>query len=340
LLIISGHELFSKSVHTLQMNQLLVFICDGAPVRGEIVSIGSVWQAILEHRTEPLAVRKLLGDFVSAAALLSASLKFDGTLIIQAQSKGPVSLLVVECTANLTLRATIKLAPDCGEINETATLSELLDADHTGRLVITLDAAERKPGQAPYQGIVALQQEDLAERAKSVTSVAEAIMLYMRNSEQLDTRIWLASDDASLGGLLLQRLPNSSGHAHLDDDLATEGWKRIQLLGETITAKELLTLEPETNLRRLFLEESASAGVRSFPKRSVQFACRCSRQKVADVLRMLGEPEVNGLLAERGDVETICDFCGKTYTFDLVDCRQVFKTDLLSDATRPATKGH
>lgn len=322
------------------MNQLLVFICNGAPVRGEIVSIGSVWQAILEHRTEPLAVRKLLGDFVSAAALLSASLKFDGTLIIQAQSKGPVSLLVVECTANLTLRATVKLAPDCGEINETATLSELLDADHTGRLVITLDAAERKPGQAPYQGIVALQQEDLAERAKSVTSVAEAIMLYMRNSEQLDTRIWLASDDASLGGLLLQRLPNSSGHAHLDDDLATEGWKRIQLLGETITAKELLTLEPETNLRRLFLEESASAGVRSFPKRSVQFACRCSRQKVADVLRMLGEPEVNGLLAERGDVETICDFCGKIYTFDLVDCRQVFKTDLLSDATRPATKGH
>jgi molecular chaperone Hsp33 len=340
MLIISGHELFSKTVDTLMMNQLLVFICDGAPVRGEIVSIGSAWQAILEHRNEPLAVRKILGDFVSAATLLSASLKFDGTLIIQAQSKGPVSLLVVECTANLTVRATVKLAPDCGEINTTATLSELLDADNTGRLVITLDAAERKPGQAPYQGIVALQQDDATGQSKPVTSVAEAIMLYMRNSEQLDTRIWLASDDTSLGGLLLQRLPNSSGHAHLDPELASEGWQRIQFLGETITANELLTLEPETNLRRLFLEESATAGVRSFPARSVQFACRCSRQKVADVLRMLGESEVESLLAERGDVETICDFCGKTYSFDAVDCRQVFKTDLLSDATRPASKGH
>jgi molecular chaperone Hsp33 len=321
------------------MNELLVFMCDGAPVRGEIVSIGSAWQAVLERRNDPPAVRKILGDFVGAATLLSASLKFEGTLIIQAQSKGPIQLLVVECKSDLSMRATVKLSVDAAQIPENAGLGELLDVSNTGRLVITLDPADREPGQAPYQGIVALQ-EHRGEIIKPVTSAAEAIALYMQNSEQLDTRIWLASNDTQVGGLLLQRLPNSGGHAHLDPQVAAEGWSRIQKLGETITNEELLTLPPDTILRRLFLEESAENGVRSFPARPIRFACRCSRTKVADVLRMLGEEEVQSILAEQGAVETICDFCAKPYRFDAVDCLQVFKTNLLSDATRPPSSRH
>ena len=321
------------------MNELLVFMCDGAPVRGEIVSIGSAWQAVLERRNDPPAVRRILGDFVGAATLLSASLKFDGTLIIQAQSKGPIQLLVVECKSDLSMRATVKLSVDPSEIASDATLAELLDVSSSGRLVITLDPADREPGQAPYQGIVALQDHQGAV-IKPVTSAAEAIALYMQNSEQLDTRIWLASSDTHVGGLLLQRLPNSGGHAHLDPQIAAEGWSRIQTLGETITDEELLTLPPETILRRLFLEESAENGVRSFPARPIRFACRCSRTKVADILRMLGEEEVQSILAEQGIVETVCDFCAKPYRFDAVDCLQVFKTDLLSDATRPPSSGH
>ena len=220
-----------------------------------------------------------------------------------------------------------------------ATLAYLLDVSGSGRLVITLDPADREPGQAPYQGIVALQDHQGAV-IEPVTSAAEAIALYMQNSEQLDTRIWLASSDTHVGGLLLQRLPNSGGHAHLDQQVAAEGWSRIQTLGETITNEELLTLPPETILRRLFLEESAENGVRSFPARPIRFACRCSRAKVADILRMLGEEEVQSILAEQGAVETICDFCAKPYRFDAVDCLQVFKTDLLSDATRPPSSGH
>jgi molecular chaperone Hsp33 len=165
-------------------------------------------------------------------------------------------------------------------------------------------------------------------------------MLYMRHSEQLETRIWLASNEDVVGGLLLQRLPNSGGHVHLDPQTAEEGWSRIQALGETITTDELLELSPETTLRRLFLNESSEAGVRAFPTRPVQFACRCSRLKVADVLRMLGEEEVNSILAEQGAVETGCEFCGKAYRFDAVDCIQVFKTDLLTDATRPPSGRH
>jgi len=321
------------------MNELLVFVCDGAPVRGEIVSISTAWQSVLERRDDPPVIRQILGDFVAAATLLSASLKFDGTLIIQAQSKGPISLLVVECSSNLTMRATVKLSVESSEIDPNATLADLLDADNSGRLVITLDPSDRQPGQPPYQGIVALQQ-DHEGIAIPVKNAAEAIMLYMRHSEQLETRIWLASNEHVVGGLLLQRLPNSGGHVHLDPQTAAEGWSRIQALGETITNDELLQLSPETTLRRLFLNESSEAGVRAFPTRPVQFACRCSRQKVADVLRMLGEEEVNGILTEQGAVETGCEFCGKSYRFDAVDCIQVFKTDLLTDATRPPSGGH
>jgi molecular chaperone Hsp33 len=321
------------------MNELLVFVCDGAPVRGEIVSISTAWQAVLARRNDPPVIRQILGDFVAAATLLSASLKFDGTLIIQAQSKGPISLLVVECSSNLTMRATVKLSVESSEIDPNASLADLLDAANTGRLVITLDPTERQPGQPPYQGIVALQQ-DQNGIAVPVQSAAEAIMLYMRHSEQLETRIWLASNEKVVGGLLLQRLPNSGGHVHLDPQAAAEGWSRIQALGETITTEELLELSPETTLRRLFLNESSEAGVRAFPTRPVQFACRCSRLKVADVLRMLGEEEVNSILAEQGAVETGCEFCGKAYRFDAVDCIQVFKTDLLTDATRPPSGGH
>jgi len=321
------------------MNELLVFICDGAPVRGEIVSMSSAWQAILERRTDPPAVRRILGDFVGAATLLSASLKFEGTLIIQAQSKGPIQLLVVECKSDLSIRATVKLSVDPAEITPNATLGELLDASQTGRLVITLDPKDREPGQPPYQGIVALQEHH-GTMIKPVTSAAEAIALYMQNSEQLDTRIWLSSNETHIGGLLLQRLPNSGGHAHLDPQIAAEGWSRIQTLGETITDEELLNLPPATILRRLFLEESTENGVRSFPSRPIRFACSCSRTKVADVLRMLGEEEVQSILAEQSVVETVCDFCAQPYRFDAVDCQQVFKTNLLSDATRPPSGGH
>ena len=321
------------------MNELLVFVCDGAPVRGEIVSISTAWQAVLERRDDPPVVRKILGDFVGAATLLSASLKFDGTLIIQAQSKGPIQLLVVECKSDLSMRATVKLSVEPSEINNEASLGDLLDASNTGRLVITLDPSDREPGQAPYQGIVALQEER-GGIIQPVTSAAEAIGLYMQNSEQLESRIWLASNNSHVGGLLLQRLPNSGGHAHLDPQTAAEGWARIQTLGGTITNEELLTLTPETILRRLFLEESVENGVRSFPPRQIRFSCRCSRTKVADILRMLGEEEIQGILAEQGAVETICEFCAKPYRFDAVDCLQVFKTQLLSDATRPPSSGH
>jgi molecular chaperone Hsp33 len=324
------------------MNQLLVFVCDGAPVRGEFVSLGSAWQNIMERRKDPPAIQKIMGEFVAAAALLTASIKLNGTLIIQAQSHGPVRLLVVECTSQLEVRATVSLNPDFGEIPDKATLAELLDADGSGRLAITLDPADRKPSQTPYQGIVSLQRPSPSHPGlfEPIETVSEAIMLYMQSSEQIDTRIWLASSSQSLGGFLLQRLPDTGGASQYDPKMMAEGWERIQMLGNTITKEELLGVEPEILLRRLFLEESERFGVRSFPLRLIKFACRCSRQRVADVIRMLGQEEVDSILAELGAVETRCDFCGMQYRFDPVDCKQAFASPTLSDAVRPPSKGH
>jgi molecular chaperone Hsp33 len=263
-------------------------------------------------------------------------------LIIQAQSKGPILLLVVECTSQLEIRATVKLNPDVTEIPDNATLAELLDAEGTGRLAITLDPSDRKASQAPYQGIVALNRPSTTHPGllEPVASVSEAIMLYMQNSEQLDTHVWLACGPDSVGGFLLQRLPDTGGASQYDPTMMREGWERIQILGNTITSEELLTVSPETLLRRLFLEESTQYGVRSFPTRLVRFACRCSRQRVADVIRMLGQEEVDGILAEQGAVETTCDFCGMQYRFDPVDCKQAFASSTLVDAVRPPSKGH
>jgi molecular chaperone Hsp33 len=314
-------------------DSLQVFVFDGAPVRGEIVNIRDSWQAILARKDYPPAVKKLLGDLVAAGVLLCGTLKFNGSMIIQAQGNGAVRLLVLECNEHLVIRATAKLNEDIdlATLPDDANLSDLINPDGQGRLVITLDPSDRKPGQNPYQGIVALSDD-----GKPVKSIAQAITLYMRDSEQLETRLWLASDEESCGGLLLQRLPNMGGQLKMDDEMAAEGWSRLQMLSDTVTNEELLSLEPKVLMNRLYLDESAHHGVRSFDERPIKFGCRCSRIKVADMLKMLGEEEVNSILLEKDAVETNCDFCGQVYIFDAVDCKQIFASPTIVDAVKQA----
>ena len=314
-------------------DSLQIFVFDGAPVRGEIVNIRDSWQAILARKDYPPAVKKLLGDLVAAGVLLCGTLKFNGSMIIQTQGTGAVRLLVLECNEHLVIRATAKLNEDIdlSTLPDDANLSDLINPDGQGRLVITLDPADRKPGQNPYQGIVALSDD-----GKPVKTIAEAITLYMRDSEQLETRLWLASDDDSCGGLLLQKLPNMGGQLKMDDEMAAEGWSRLQMLSDTVTDEELLSLEPKVLMNRLYLDESAHHGVRSFDERPIKFGCRCSRIKVADMLKMLGEEEVNNILLEKDSVETNCDFCGQVYIFDAVDCKQIFASPTIVDAVKQA----
>jgi molecular chaperone Hsp33 len=301
------------------------FIFDNAAVRGELVEISDTWREIQARHGYPKAVRSMLGEMVAAAALLSANLKFNGSIVMQIHGDGPVRLLVVECDADLRIRATAKLAPDA-HIADDAGLTALLNVNRRGRFVITLDPLEKMPGQQPYQGIVPLDGD----------SVSTVIENYMLRSEQMDTKLWLAADDKVSRGLLLQKLPRHSGkddqtvQASEEEDLET--WHRAVMLGQTLKQEELLSTGIETLLNRLFWEET----IRVFDPQHPQFHCSCTREKVGNMLKMLGQPEVESALADLGELGINCDFCGKHYAFDKVDCAQLFATATTADALVPA----
>ena len=302
------------------------FIFDNAAVRGELVEISDTWREIQARHGYPKAVRSMLGEMVAAAALLSANLIFNGSIVMQIHGHGPVRLMVVECDAELRIRATAKLAPDA-EVADDATMTDLLNLNRLGRFVITLDPLEKMPGQQPYQGIVPLDGDD----------IATVIENYMLRSEQLDTRLWLAADDKVSRGMLLQKLPRHSGkddqtaQASLEEDLET--WNRAVVLGSTLKREELLSTDIETLLNRLFWEET----IRVFEPAHPQFHCGCTREKVGNMLKMLGQEEVESALDELGELGINCDFCGKHYAFDKVDCTQLFASDVPVGTMIPAS---
>lgn len=282
------------------------FIFENAPIRGEIVHLDATWQAVLERREYPPRVRDVLGELMAAAALLTSTLKFDGRLIMQIQGNGPVSLLVVECTSDRTMRA---IAQWNGEVPN-APLSELVG---DGRLAVTIDPQK---GKERYQAIVNLEGH----------SVAEAFENYFARSEQLDTRLWLASDSKQAAGMLLQRLPNGPLTGNDDD------WGRAVHLGSTITREELLALPVREIIHRLYHEED----IRLFSRMPVSFRCTCSRERVESVLRMLGHGEIHSILAEQRMVRVDCEYCGSRYELDRIDAEQLFA----STHSAPAAHTH
>ena len=277
------------------------FLLENTPVRGEIVHLDATWRAVLERRSYPARLQSLLGEMMAAAALLSATLKFDGSLIMQMLGTGPVKLLVVEATSGQTLRATAKWD---GEIPQ-GDLATLLG---DGRFVISIVPE----GEAQtYQGIVGIEGD----------SVARVLEHYMEQSEQLETRMWLASDSRQAAGMLLQKLPAAPSHD-------ADAWNRATQLGGTIRPEELLGLPATRIIHRLYHEED----VRVFDPRPVAFRCSCSRERVTSMLRMLGREEVQSIIEERRSVEVDCEFCGRHYAFDAVDAEQVFAAELITPA--------
>ncbi len=306
------------------MDTLQKFMFENSLVRGELIEISDAWQQVQSRRTYPAVVSAIMGEMMAAAALLSANLKFDGTIIMQIHGDGPVQLLVAECDAALRLRATAKLREDA-ELSEQAGLQELVNANGEGRFAITLDPTDKQPGQQAYQGIVALEGE----------SVATVIENYMMRSEQLDTRLWLAADDKVARGLLLQKLPDDGGKITplVDADV----WNRTVTLASTLNQQELLGTDIMTLLQRLYWEET----VRVFDPRHPTFHCGCSREKVGNMLKMLGREEIDSALADLGKLDINCDFCGQDYLFDPVDCMQLFSLESIADAVQlPTSRQH
>jgi molecular chaperone Hsp33 len=231
---------------------------------------------------------------------------------------GPVKLAVAEVRSDLGFRAT---ATVLGDVPAKARLEALLNLHGQGRCSITLAPADRLPGQQPYQGVVPLH----GDQREPLQQLAQVLEHYMLQSEQLDTRLVLAADDQMAAGLLIQRMPaegpgRMSGERNEDQIGRNEDFNRIAHLSATLTREELLTLDADTVLRRLFWEEP----LLRFEPRRVRFACSCARERVRNMLRGLGADEVRSIIAERGEVEVGCEFCGQQYRFDAVDVGEMF----------------
>ena len=315
-------------------DRLHKFLFEGLPVRGMLVQLREGWRELLSRRATAsdgghafaAEVRSLLGEMSAAVCLMHANIKFDGALILQVFGDGPVKLAVAEARTDLGFRATAKVV---GAVPAGAQLEALLNLHGQGRCAITLDPSDRVAGRQPYQGVVPLH----GDRREPLQRLSQVLEHYMLQSEQLDTRMVLAADDQCAAGLLIQRLPaqgqanlSGSGWQQGDEDGIgrSEDFNRIALLAATLKSDELLNLSPEQILKRLFWEET----LRVFEPVQPRFACTCSRQRVANMLRGLGRDEVDSLIVERGVAEVACDFCGAMYRFDAVDVGELFTAAL------------
>ncbi len=269
------------------------FLFDKANIRGEIARLDDVWQLMQSNHNYPPLIRQYLGEVVAASVLLSATLKFEGSMTIQASGDGALTLMVVECRNDFGVRAVAKYQQS---LPDEADIKTLLG---DGTLVITIEQAKSKER---YQGIVALEGNTIAEFLEG----------YLARSEQLETRLFLACDESSAGGLLLQQLPGQN-----DDD---DSWERITHLGSTIKDEELLGLEAQEILHRLYHEED----VRLFDAETIYFKCSCSRDKVTNMLRSISHEEASDIIKEQGNISVDCEFCGKTYDFDEIDIAGIY----------------
>ena len=271
------------------------FLFDGTDVRGERVSLEQTWHQVQDRHCYPDVVAMRLGELLSAAALLTATLKLDGIMTIEVRGVGPVTLLMAESSpGNGELEQQLRGIARWDEeaaLSQDMTLAELLGQ---GQIVITLDPRNGKR----YQGIVALEHETLAG----------CLEHYFMQSEQLPTRLWLASDLTRSAGLLLQQLPQS-------DSQDADAWPRLSLLADTVTSEELLTLNAESLLYRLFNEEQT----RVFTPVPVAFGCTCSRERFAHALSSIDPEELRGIIEAQGQVDTHCHFCNTHYAFTAAD---------------------
>jgi len=275
------------------------FIFDERDVRGELVSLEQSYARALDKHPYPQPVARLLGELMAAASLLVGTLKFDGLLILQARSDGPVPLLMVECSSEREIRGIARY--DGEALGADAGLQELMP---NGILALTIDP---RRGQR-YQGIVELNGKDLAE---SFTN-------YFVMSEQLGTRFWLSADGNRARGLLLQQLPVDR---QPDADERADSWAHVSTLAGTLTRDEQLGLDNATLLHRLYHDDA----VRLFDIQPLQFRCSCSRERSGNALVSLGAEDAKALVDEHGgQIEIDCQFCNERYRFDSADVEQLF----------------
>lgn len=275
------------------------FIFDDSDARGELVALERSYAEVLAKHPYPEPVAQLLGELMAAAALLVGTLKFDGLLILQARSEGPVPLLMIECSSEREIRGLARY--DAEQIGADATLADMMP---NGVLALTVDPTQ---GQR-YQGIVDLDGATLAD----------CFTNYFVMSQQTNTRFWLYADGRRARGLLLQQLPADRIR---DSEERDASWQHVTALASTLSADELLGLDNETILHRLYHEEQ----VRLFDGQPLRFQCSCSRERSGNALVSLGLEDAQQLVIEHGGaIEVDCQFCNERYLFDAADIAQLF----------------
>jgi len=284
-------------------DQIIRFTFADLPVRGQFVRLTRSWLLATEAQNYPDPVRQRVGQVMAVATLLADGIKFEGRVALQATSDGAITTLLGECAHQNRIRGIARLAED-----GTSTSDALLG---TGRLAISLipDQGEM------HQGVVELVGD----------SVASAVELYFANSEQLPTKIQLASDAQGITAVLLQRLPDSSplpdGRILAKEKIDLE-WERLHVLFDTCTGEELLTLQAERLLYRLFHEDRVTLT----PPRTIAFGCSCSRQRSEAALKLLGKDDLTALSNETDEITISCEMCGALYSWDSVEAHVLFET--------------
>lgn len=267
------------------------------------VRLDRAWRELRRLQSNPPAVDALLGEAVSAAVLLAATLKFQGTLSLQLQGDGLVRLLVAQCTHDFQVRGVARLREDC-TMNDRQDFAALVG---DGRLTVSIEAEERA---ARYQGIVALEGDNLGA----------CLSNYFATSEQLPTRIALSADTAHAAGVLVQKMPGAQSQGEAQAARSQQAWDDLGGNLASLSAPWLRSASAEQVVRRVCREHDA----RLFSPIPVCFACRCSHARVAALLRALGAREVHDILTEQGAVTVTCEYCGQPYRFDAVDVARLF----------------
>jgi len=327
------------------LSELHKFLYEGLPVRGAIVRLTDSWWEVLQRRSAntetgayPEPVSELLGQMSAAAVLMQANIKFNGALVLQVFGDGPVKLSVVEVQPDFGFRATATVQ---GKVLPQASLSQMVNVNNEGRCAITLDPLERLPGQQPYQGVVPL----FGDHKEKLEKLSEVLEHYMLQSEQLDTTLVLAANSQVAAGLLIQRLPlegvgNLAGrYDSVERESALgkdEDYNRISILSKSLKPEELLGLDVETVLHRLFWEEPLLRFEPMLGDAGPRFQCSCSRERVGRMIKSLGAAEAESILSERENIEVACEFCGTQYQFDPVDAASLFTQPEVSPPTGPA----
>ncbi|MCK9619709.1 MAG: Hsp33 family molecular chaperone HslO [Methylobacter sp.] len=278
----------------IEQDILRRFLFEELGVRGEWVKLTNSWQAAKLHQRGSENMQQQLGQALAAVVMLSATVKFKGSMILQAQGDGDIKTLVAQATDQRKIRGLVR-----GKENITAGPMETMFGQ--GRLVLTI---EMENG-APYQGIVPLQGSNLAA----------VLQAYFEQSEQLKTRLWLFANATHAVGLFLQELPAQENYK--------ADWEHIEILANTVTEQELFDLDCEQLLYRLFNQEK----VRLFDPEPVEFSCACSRSKIEKTLFAMGRTDLEEILAERGVIEVVCEFCSEQYHFDKVDVENILSRE-------------